>query len=149
MFSSSYITICYVIKVMAFVRYKLRLSRHGGRCDLEKGRSDEEGIYSLTEKHQNICSPYNNSSNVLPWKKLSQLVTHQDVLVTSAREKSQRLDLELLFVQLLLRVYLLHLRGNLFLTETAALFVLSACRSAGAPHTHTHTQPDPRHVSSR
>lgn len=67
MLSSSYITLCYVIKVMAFVRYKL-LSWHGGRCDFEMGRSDEEGIYSLTEKYQNICSPQNNSSNVLPLK---------------------------------------------------------------------------------
>lgn len=55
MLSSSYITMCYVIKVMAFMRYKLFFSWRGGRCDFEKGRSDEEGIYSLTEKYQNIC----------------------------------------------------------------------------------------------
>lgn len=56
MLSCSYITICYVIKVMAFVSYKLFLSWCEGRCDFEKGRSDEEGIYSLSEKYQNICS---------------------------------------------------------------------------------------------
>lgn len=44
MLSSSYITMCYVIKVMAFVKYKLFLSCRGGRGDFEKGRSHKEGI---------------------------------------------------------------------------------------------------------
>lgn len=55
---------CYVIKAVAFVRYKL-LRR---QCDFEKARSNHEGIYGLTEKYQNICSQQNNSRNIPPLK---------------------------------------------------------------------------------
>lgn len=53
---SSYITICYIIRLMAFIWHKLFLPWHWGSCDFGKGSSNEEqGLDVLKVVHQNVC----------------------------------------------------------------------------------------------
>lgn len=156
---SSYITTYYIIKVVAFMWYKLFSSWLSGSCDLGKGRSNEErGINGLKVMYQNVHYIHHTLSicsacGVCDEQHLECVAIrqHWQKAVTAAGDKQQRLTLthfvfavadliSLREVTIFNSCYVLSMETCLYFChissmtlEMAKLFGLSICWSIGPP----------------